>query len=123
MYSKSSGISRQITRLPPRCGLNRAESFDRCTRSITKIKSAHSSSSGVTGICAPWLSPADAVSMPGHDEKTCYAVGLRSRFWLQMKSTFRKRVPYEMYAATMKRVAKTRVFIPSRFLRWLASYS
>jgi hypothetical protein len=34
------------------------------------------------------LSPAEDVSTPGQDAKTCSAVGLRRRFWLQMKSTF-----------------------------------
>src|SRR5688572_23156304 len=82
-------MSRQTMRLPPRCGWKRTDSLERCARSITKIRSAHCSSSGVSGLSAPTFSPADAVSMPGQFAKTCSAVGLRRRFWLQRKSTLR----------------------------------
>ena len=58
------------------------------------MRSAHSSSSGVTGLSAPRFSPAEEVSMPGQSAKICSAVGLRSRFWLQIKRTLRgKAVP------------------------------
>jgi hypothetical protein len=51
---------------------------------MTKIVSAHSSNSGVTGFSASWFVPAELTSMPARLEKTCSAVGLRSRFWLHM---------------------------------------
>ena len=67
--------------------LNRLESRFLCVSSITKMRSAHISSSGVTGFSASWLRPAEATSIPGHDENKRSAVGLRSRFWLQINST------------------------------------
>src|SRR5207342_2362307 len=82
-------MSRQTTRALPRCGLNRDDSLERCARSITKMMSAQCSSSGVTRFSASWLSPAEDVSMPGQLANTCSAVGLRNRFWLQMKRTWR----------------------------------
>lgn len=57
--------------------------------SITKITSAQSIISPSSGISASLFVPADMASMPGYCEKTCSAVGLRSRFWLQMKRRFR----------------------------------
>ena len=60
-----------------------------CARSMTKMMSAHCRSSGVTGFSAAWFRPADEASIPGQSAKTCPAVGLRSRFWLQRKRTLR----------------------------------
>ena len=88
MYSKSSGMSRQTTRAFFRWVLNFEDSLLRCAFSITKMISAHSNNSGVTGFSASLFSPADAHSNSDQDENTCSAVGLRSLFWLQMKSTF-----------------------------------
>ena len=62
--------------------------FVRCAFSMTKTMSAQRSESGVSGFSASLVVPADAVSMPGCVAKTCSAVGLRRRFWLQMKRTF-----------------------------------
>jgi hypothetical protein len=65
----------------PRWDLNLDESLERCVRSMTKMRSAHCNSSGVTGFSASWFRPAEEVSMPGQLAKTCSAVGLRSRFF------------------------------------------
>jgi hypothetical protein len=58
-----------------------------------KMMSAHCTSSGVTGFSASWFRPAEDVSMPGQAAKTCSAVGLRSRFRLQIKSKLRAMSP------------------------------
>src|SRR3546814_2797482 len=89
MNAKLSGLSRQMTRLLPKCVLNLADSLERCTRSLTKIMSAQAKSSGVTGLAASWLKPAEDVSIPKASAKTCPAVGLRSLLRLKMKRTFR----------------------------------
>src|SRR6476620_5807364 len=81
-------MSKQTTRFPPRCARNFFESLLRCAFSMTKIMSDHARTSGVTGLPASFPRPADCVSMPGRSEKTCSAVGLRSRFCVQMKRTF-----------------------------------
>jgi hypothetical protein len=36
--------------------------------------------------------PAESVSMPGHELKTCSAVGLRNRFCEQMKRALRGKI-------------------------------
>ena len=51
----------------------------------TKMMSAHSTSSGVTGFSASGLSPADEHSRSVRAENRCSAVGLRREFCLQMK--------------------------------------
>jgi len=56
--------------------------------SMTKMTSLHARRSEHTGVSASGFSPAEATSKPGRFAKTRSAVGLRSRFWLQMKSTF-----------------------------------
>jgi len=38
-------------------------------------------------VSASLFKPAEATSIPSHDEKTCSAVGLLKRFWLQMNNT------------------------------------
>ena len=54
---------------------------------MMKITSAHSNSSGEIGVAAAGSVPADATSNPSRFEKTCCAVGLRRRFWVQTKRT------------------------------------
>jgi len=49
--------------------------------------SAHSITSGVQGTSASLSKPADVTSMPAWAEKTCSAVGLRSRFQLHRNRT------------------------------------
>src|SRR3990167_1849776 len=66
---------------------NFSASLRRWRLSITRINSAHSSSSGLTGLSASRLTPADAVSTPGQSAKTCSAVGLRRRFLAQINRT------------------------------------
>jgi hypothetical protein len=56
--------------------------------SMTKMIDAHSSCSEEMGVIASGLKPAEPVSIPGHDEKTCSAVGHLSLFWLQIKRPF-----------------------------------
>src|SRR3546814_5874368 len=70
MNAKLSGISGQMTRLLPKCVLNLADSLERCTRSMTKMMSAQAKSSGVTGLAASWLKPAEDVSIPRSEEHT-----------------------------------------------------
>src|SRR6218665_309416 len=82
-------MSRQITRLPSRCARNFFDNLLRWAFSITKIRSAQCSNSGDTGVLASLPSPADCVSMPGQLANTCSPVGLRRRFWVQMKRTLR----------------------------------
>ena len=74
MYVNLSGTSRHMTRLPLRCLRNPWASLARCERSMMKIASAYSRSSALTGTSASCLSPAEAVSTPGHDAKMCSAV-------------------------------------------------
>lgn len=62
MNSYSSGMPRQTTRLPRSSGLKLSESFRWCCFSMTKITSAHSTSSTESGLSAPRLVPADAVA-------------------------------------------------------------
>src|SRR4249919_458507 len=80
-------MSRQMTRALRRCARKRVDSFVRCMPSMTNTRSAHSRSSGVSGLSASWSTPADAVSMPGQSANTCSAVGLRRRLRLQRKRT------------------------------------
>src|SRR3546814_13645576 len=89
MNAKLSGISRLMTRLLPKCVLNLADSLERCTRSMTKMMSAQAKSSGVTGLAASWLKPAEDVSIPEASATTCSAVGLRSLLRLQLTRTLR----------------------------------
>ena len=58
-----------------------------CAFSMTKMISAHSTNSGVNGLSASWFVPAESHSIPGWLANICSAVGLRRRFWLQMKRT------------------------------------
>ena len=88
IYSYLSGISRQITRLLTKQEGNFLDNFFLWTFSITKIISAHSINSGVRKVSAVFSSPAEFVCTPGHLEKIFSAVGLRSRFWLQINKTF-----------------------------------
>ena len=88
MYSKLSGISRLATRLPRRLAPNCAVSLVRCDDSMTRIVSAQSRSSGVTGESASRLIPAEEVSTPSQSAKTCSAVGLRSLFLPQTNRTW-----------------------------------
>ena len=89
--AKSSGTSRQITRLPARAALKRRCSLLRCAFFITKIRSAHSTNSAVSGFSASWLVPAESTSRFSRRENTCSAVGLRSLFWLQTNRMVRTR--------------------------------
>jgi hypothetical protein len=54
---------------------------------IERAFKIHSTSSGVSGFSVSWLVPAELHSMAGWSANTCSAVGLRRRFWLQMKRT------------------------------------
>lgn len=74
-----------MTRLPRKYAPKFCESLRWCCFSMTKMTSAHSTSSGDSGLSAPRFVPAEAVSRPGRSANTCSAVGLRRRFWLQMK--------------------------------------
>ena len=87
MYSYSSGMSRQMTRLPFKLDWNFRFNLLRWVFSMTKMMSAHSICSDDNGTFAPFEMPAESVSIPGQVEKICSAVGLRSRLALQMKST------------------------------------
>jgi len=58
-------MPRQTTCWSRKCAANRADSLALCSRSITKISSAHSTSSGVSGFSASWFRPADEQSRPG----------------------------------------------------------
>ena len=62
-------------------------SLVRCMFSITKMMSAYSTSSAVSGVSASALVPAEATSMSFRVAKTCSAVALRNRFWLQTNKT------------------------------------
>src|SRR3546814_20621590 len=90
MNAKLSGISRQMTRLLPKCVLNLADSLERCTRSMTKKMSAQAKSSGATELAALWLKPAQDVAIPEASAKTCSAVGRRSLLRLHMKRTIHR---------------------------------
>ena len=68
-----------------RCALNRRWSFARWARSMTKMMSAHSTSSAEHGSSASGASPAEAVSTPGRLANTCSAVGERRRLREQRK--------------------------------------
>src|SRR5205809_7564965 len=74
-----------MTRLFFRWTRNFFESFVRWLFSMTKMRSAHSIHSGVSGSSASWFMPAEATSMPRYDENVFSAVGLRRRFWPQIK--------------------------------------
>src|SRR3989441_790623 len=74
-----------MTRLFFRWTRNFFESFVRWLFSMTKMRSAHSIHSGVSGSSASGFMPAEATSMPGYDENVFSAVGLRMRFWPQIK--------------------------------------
>src|SRR5262245_20505638 len=78
---------RQIIRLFFRKALNFFESLFRYVFYMTKMTSAQETCSGVTGDSASWLRPPESTSIPGVEENTCSAVGLRRRFWEQTKST------------------------------------
>src|SRR5688500_13482549 len=69
-----------------RCSRNLLLSLLLCACSMTTNRSAHSIKSEETGTVASELRPADITSTPGHSDKTASAVGLRSRFWLQINS-------------------------------------
>jgi hypothetical protein len=53
-----------------------------------KMMSAHATRSGVSGLSASALVPADATSNRGSSANICSAVGLRRRFLPQTKRTF-----------------------------------
>jgi len=81
-----SGMSRHITLFPFRREPNFFDNLTLCARSMTKIISAHVICSSDTIVIASAARPAESASMPGQQENTCSAVGLRSRFRLQMNS-------------------------------------
>ena len=85
--AKSSGMSRQTIRLSLRWARKFFEILFRCTRSITKMTSAHSMISTETGLSALRSVPAEATSNPSRLAKSCSAVGLRSLFCEQTNST------------------------------------
>ncbi len=67
------------------CSANLLVSFVLCDSSITRITSAQSMSSAVTGVAAFGFVPAPIASTPSYLENTASAVGLRKRFSLQTK--------------------------------------
>jgi len=81
-----SGMSRQTTVFPFRSEPNFFDNFTLCARSMTKIISAHAICSADTSVIASGARPAESASTPSQEENTSSAVGLRSRFRLQMNS-------------------------------------
>src|SRR4051812_37620429 len=88
MKAYLSGISRHMTRACLREVRKLAASLRRCSFSMTKIMSAHATRSGVSGVSASALVPAEATSKRGSPANICSAVGLRRRFLPQTKRTF-----------------------------------
>lgn len=92
IYSYSSAISKQTTRLFLSHGWNFFESFLRWDGSITKIISAHSISSLPRRISAPRSIPAESTSNPSYSANMASAVGLRSWFYCKRKVISRSKL-------------------------------
>jgi len=88
MYSKRSGMPRTTSRLSRNKALYLVVNLDFCTRSITKMMSAHSIKSPLSGVSASLLVPAPIASIPEYVQNTASAVGLRRRFLLHTKRKF-----------------------------------
>lgn len=81
-----SGMSRHMTRFPFSREPNLLVNFDLWVRSMTKMICAHAICSSDTIVIASGARPAESASTLRQRENTSSAVGLRSRFRLQMNS-------------------------------------
>ena len=68
--------------------MNFCRTLFRCVFSITKMTSAHSIRSPLTGVSASLFVPQPIALKPSYAEKTSSPVGLRNLFSLQTKSKF-----------------------------------
>jgi hypothetical protein len=82
----------------------------RCTPSIAKIKSAHSTRSAEMIVSALGLVPADKTSYPSIPEKAASAVGLRRQFRLQTNSRLIQR-KYYLRGRAMAMFLEGRLFV------------
>lgn len=88
ILSYLSGMSKQTSFFPFRNFLNFFETLFLWDFSITKMMSAHSIRSPLTGVSASLFVPAPIALMPSYFEKTSSPVGLLSLFSLQINNRF-----------------------------------